>query len=303
MSEQIVLQAKPAEPVALSWAPTREQGQWAIIVRQLRRNRVAVIGLVLIILEIIVALAAPWVAPYDPLDQSVREALKPPSPQHLLGTDDLGRDLLSRIIYGARISLRVGLIAAGIAGIGGVFIGAVAGFRGGGLDEVIMRLVDILLAFPGMLLALTIIAVLGPGLFNVMIAVGIGSIPSFTRVARGQTLSVKEEDYVLSARVVGCSDMRIIFHYIVPNVLPTVIVLTTLRVATAILTAAGLSFLGLGAQPPTPEWGAILSAARVYLRQAWWFTTFPGLAIMITVMSINLFGDGLRDALDPKLRR
>jgi peptide/nickel transport system permease protein len=300
MSEQTVLQAKSATP---SFAPTRERGQLAIIVRQLRRNRAAVVGLVFIILEVVVALAAPWVAPYDPLDQSVREALKPPSRQHLLGTDAVGRDLLSRIIYGARISLRVGLIAAGISGIAGVFIGTVAGFRGGWLDEVIMRLIDILLAFPGMLLALTIIAVLGPGLFNVMIAVGIGSIPSFTRVARGQTLSVREEDYVLGARVVGCSDARIIFRYIVPNVLPTVIVLTTLRVATAILTAAGLSFLGLGAQPPTPEWGAILSAARIYLRQAWWFTTFPGLAIMITVLSINLFGDGLRDALDPKLRR
>lgn len=300
MSEQAVPQAKSTAP---SFAPTREQGQWAIIIRQLRRNRAAVFGLALIVLEVVAALAAPWVAPYDPLDQSVREALKPPSRQHLLGTDNVGRDLLSRIIYGARISLRVGLIAAGIAGIAGVFIGTVAGFRGGWLDEAIMRLIDILLAFPGMLLALTIIAVLGPGLFNVMIAVGIGSIPSFSRVARGQTLAVKEEDYVLGARVVGCSDARIIFRYIVPNVLPTVIVLTTLRVATAILTAAGLSFLGLGAQPPTPEWGAILSAARVYLRQAWWFTTFPGLAIMITVLSINLFGDGLRDALDPKLRR
>jgi peptide/nickel transport system permease protein len=300
MSEQAVPQAKPAAP---SFAPTREQGQWAIIIRQLRRNRAAIIGLVFIVFEILVALAAPWVAPYDPLDQSVREALKPPSRQHLLGTDDVGRDLLSRIIYGARISLRVGLIAVGIAGIAGVFIGTVAGFRGGGLDEVIMRLIDILLAFPGMLLALMIIAVLGPGLFNVMIAVGIGSIPSFTRVARGQTLAVREEDYVLGARVVGCSDARIIFHYIVPNVMPSIIVLATMRVATAILTAAGLSFLGLGAQPPTPEWGAILSAARIYLRQAWWFTTFPGLAIMITVLSMNMFGDGLRDALDPKLRR
>jgi len=300
MSEQAVPQTKSVAP---SFAPTREQGQWAIVIRQLRRNRAAVLGLALIVLEIVAALAAPWVAPYDPLDQSVREALKPPSRQHLLGTDAVGRDLLSRIIYGARISLRVGLIAAGIAGIAGVFIGTVAGFRGGWLDEAIMRLIDILLAFPGMLLALTIIAVLGPGLFNVMIAVGIGSIPSFSRVARGQTLAVKEEDYVLGARVVGCSDTRIIFRYIVPNVLPTVIVLTTLRVATAILTAAGLSFLGLGAQPPTPEWGAILSAARVYLRQAWWYTTFPGLAIMITVLSINMFGDGLRDALDPKLRR
>ena len=300
MSEQAALQAKPFEP---SWTPTGEQGQLAIVIRQLCRNRAAILGLALIIIEIIVALAAPWVAPYDPLDQSMREALQPPSRQHLLGTDDLGRDLLSRIIYGSRISLRIGLIAAGIAGIAGVFLGTMSGFHGGWLDEVVMRLIDILLAFPGMLLALTIIAVLGPGLFNVMIAVGIGSIPSFTRVARGQTLAVKEEDYVLGARVVGCSDARIIFRYIVPNVLPTVIVLTTLRVATAILTAAGLSFLGLGAQPPTPEWGAILSAARIYLRQAWWFTTFPGLAIMITVLSINLFGDGLRDALDPKLRR
>lgn len=300
MSEQAVPQA---QFVASSLVPAREQGQWAIIIRQLRRNRAAILGLVVIIIEVFVTLAAPWVAPYDPLDQSVREALKPPSPQHLMGTDEVGRDLLSRLIYGGRISLRVGLIAASIAGIVGVFLGTVAGFRGGWLDEVLMRLIDILLAFPGMLLALTIIAVLGPGLFNVMIAVGIGSIPSFTRVARGSTLAVREQDYVLSARVIGCTDARIIFRYVVPNVLPAVIVLTTLRVATAILTAAGLSFLGLGAQPPTPEWGAILSSARDYLRRAWWFMTFPGLAIMITVLSINMFGDGLRDALDPKLRR
>ncbi len=275
----------------------------AIIVRQLRRNRAALIGLTVIVIEIIVALSAEWIAPYDPLEQVVSEALKPPSGQHWLGTDDVGRDILSRIIHGSQISLRVGLISVSIAGIVGVLLGISTGFYGGWFDDGVMRLIDVLLAFPGILLALTIIAILGPGLFNVMIAVGIGSIPSYTRVARGSALSVRTRDYVTSARVIGCSDARIMLRYILPNVLPVVLVLATLGVAGAILTASGLSFLGLGAQPPTPEWGAMLTTGRTYLRQAWWFATFPGLAIMITVLCINLFGDGLRDALDPKLRQ
>jgi peptide/nickel transport system permease protein len=274
-----------------------------IVLHQLKRNRGALIGLAIIIFEIFIALSAGWISPYDPLDTSVREALQAPSSQHWLGTDELGRDLLSRIIHGAPISLRVGLIAVAIAGSVGVILGTIAGYYGGLLDEGIMRAVDIVMAFPGMLLALTIITVLGPGLFNVMIAVGIGSIPSFTRVSRAETLSVRSQDYVQGARVVGCSDARILLLHILPNVLPSIIVLATLRVATAILSAAGLSFLGLGAQPPTPEWGAMLNTARTYLRRGWWFFTFPGLAIMITVLSMNMFGDGLRDALDPRLRR
>ena len=281
----------------------KHQGQLAIIMRQLRRNRGALIGLILVVLEVIISLTAQWIAPYDPLEQVVADALRPPSLEHWMGTDDVGRDILSRIIHGSQISLRVGLISVSIAGVVGVLLGMTAGYYGKWFDDVVMRLIDILLAFPGILLALTIIAILGPGLFNVMIAVGIGAIPSYTRVARGSTLSVRERDYVMSARVVGCSDARIILRYILPNVLPSIVVLATLGVAGAILTASGLSFLGLGAQPPTPEWGAMLTSGRTYLRQAWWFATFPGLAIMLTVLCINLFGDGLRDALDPKLRR
>lgn len=293
----------PAHPLAREAPARRPQSQWVMVLRQLRRNRGALVGLAIIIFMVIVAFAAPFIAPYDPLEQVVADALKPPSPEHLFGTDDVGRDMLSRIIYGGQITLRVGLISVSIAGTIGTLLGILAGFYGGWLDTLIMRLIDILLAFPGLLLALTIIAILGPGLFNVMIAVGIGGIPSYTRVARGTTLTVRERDYVMSGRVTGCSDLRIMFRYILPNVLPPLIVLATVGVAGAILTAAGLSFLGLGAQPPTPEWGSMLTNGRTYLRQAWWFTMFPGLAVMVTVLAINMFGDGLRDALDPKLRR
>jgi ABC-type dipeptide/oligopeptide/nickel transport system permease subunit len=261
------------------------------------------IGATILVLEIIIALAAPLIAPFDPLDQNPRAALQAPSSEHWMGTDDTGRDLLSRVIWGARISLRVGVISVLIGGGIGITLGIIAGFRGGWLDNVIMRFVDLLLAFPGILLALGIIAILGPGLSNVMLAVGISSIPSYTRVARGSTLALRERDFVTSARSIGAKDRRIMLRYILPNVLPPLVVLATLGIAGAILTAAGLSFIGLGAVPPTPEWGAILTLGRKYINQAWWYTTFPGLAIMVTVLGINMLGDALRDALDPKLRR
>ena len=275
----------------------------SIVLAQLRRNRGAVAGLILLTAEILVALTAPWIAPYDPTAQDLLAPLQAPSWSHPFGTDEVGRDILSRLIYGARISLSVGLISVGIAGVGGVALGLVSGFFGGRIEEVILRFMDLLLAFPGILLALAIVAVLGPGLFNVMVAVGLSDIPSFTRLTRGQTLAIRELDYVSGARAIGCADGRVLWRYILPNVLPALIVLATLRVATAILTASGLSFLGLGAQPPTPEWGAMLALGRTFLRQAWWITTFPGLAIMVTVLGINMLGDGLRDALDPRLRR
>jgi ABC-type dipeptide/oligopeptide/nickel transport system permease subunit len=281
----------------------RAQSEWRVVARQLRRNRAAMIGLTILVLEIIIALAAPLIAPFDPLDQNPRAALQAPSREHWMGTDDTGRDLLSRVIWGARISLRVGIISVLIGGGIGIALGIIAGFRGGWIDNIIMRFVDLLLAFPGILLALGIIAILGPGLSNVMLAVGISSIPSYTRVARGSTLSLRERDYVTSARSIGAKDGRIMLRYILPNVLPPLVVLATLGIAGAILTAAGLSFIGLGAVPPTPEWGAILTLGRKYINQAWWYTTFPGLAIMITVLGINMLGDALRDALDPKLRR
>jgi peptide/nickel transport system permease protein len=261
------------------------------------------IGATILAIEIILALAAPWIVPFDPYQQNPLAALQPPSATHWFGTDDTGRDLLSRVIYGARISLRVGLISVMIGGGLGISLGILAGYRGGIVDNVIMRSMDLLLAFPGILLALAIIAVLGPSLFNVMIAVGVASIPFYTRVARGATLALKDREFVLSARATGASDSRITLRHILPNVLPPLIVLATLGIASAILTAAGLSFIGLGAVPPTPEWGAILTLGRKYINQAWWYTTFPGLAIMITVLGINMLGDALRDALDPRLRR
>lgn len=280
----------------------KSQSMLGIAWRQLRRNYVAMGALAIILGLFVVAIFAPFIAPYDPLKQNFRVALQPPSLAHPFGTDDVGRDILSRVIYGTRISLRVGLVSVAISGIFGVLLGLVAGYYGKWIDNTIMRIIDVLLAFPSLLLALAIIAILGPGLFNVMIAVGIGSIPVYTRMARASTLSVRERDYVLAARTLGLSDARIIRGYIFPNIIPPIIVLATLGVATAILTAAALSFIGLGAQPPTPEWGAMLTQGRQYLQKAWWFTAFPGLAIMITVLAMNVFGDALRDALDPRLR-
>ena len=295
-------QAAAEQPLKSLTKPLRERGQIYIVLRQLSRNTGAVVGAVIVVTEILLALFAPYIAPYDPIDQVLADALKPPSQAHPLGTDEVGRDILSRIIYGTRISLRVGLISVGIASIIGVSLGLLAGYHGGYIDDVMLRLMDIWLAFPGILLALAVIAVLGPGLFNVMIAVGLSAVPAYVRVTRGSVLSLRETDYVVGARATGCKNLRIIARHILPNVLPAVIVLSTLGVATAILTAAALSFIGLGAQPPAPEWGAMLSVGRQFIRQAWWIMTFPGLAIMITVIGINLLGDGLRDALDPRLR-
>ncbi len=287
----------------LTLRTTASQRQAAIVFRQLRRNHAAVAGAIVLALEIILAVGAPLFAPYSPLEQDFSAALQAPSQAHLFGTDDVGRDLLSRVIHGARISLSVGLISVGIGSIAGVILGVVAGFYGGVVDTMLLRFMDVLLAFPGILLALAVVAVLGPGLYNVMIAVGIGGIPAYTRLARASTLSVRERDYVLAARALGCPNGRLMGRYILPNVIPPVIVLTTLGIAGAILTAAGLSFIGVGAQPPSPEWGAMLSLGRQYLQRAWWVTVFPGLAIMLTVLSVNMVGDALRDALDPKLRR
>lgn len=274
----------------------------ALVWRQFRRNRAAVAGGVVIALLALVAVFAGTVAPADPIQIKPAQRLLPPSGTYPFGTDELGRDVLSRIIYGARISMTVGLISVGVALVIGVTLGLLSGYLGGWADNTIMRFIDILLAFPGILLAILIAGTLGPGLRNVMIAVGIFSVPTYARVVRATTLSVKEQEYIEALRALGASDARIVLRHILPNVAAPIIVLSALGVATAILSAAGLSFVGLGAQPPTPEWGAMLSQARPYLRNEWWLAAFPGLAIMVTVLAINLLGDGLRDALDPRLR-
>lgn len=284
------------------------RGPLAESLLRLRKNKIAAVGLIIILLFLLMALFAPWIAPHDPLEQSLYSKLKPPvweergDKEYLLGTDDFGRDLLSRIIYGSRISMLVGLVAVSISLFFGTLAGAVAGFYGKKLDNLIMRLMDILLAFPSILLAIVIVAFLGPSLRNAMIAIGVVSIPRYARLVRGSVLEEYAKDYVQSARALGAGDARLIFIHILPNCLAPLIVQTTLGFATAILETAALSFLGLGAQPPTPEWGAMLANGRALILRAWWVVTFPGIMILMAVLGFNLLGDGLRDALDPRLR-
>lgn len=270
--------------------------------RRLKRNRAAIVGGIIVLLFVVIALLAPLIAPYAPNEGDLTKRLKPPSGEHLLGTDPLGRDLLSRVIYGARISLQIQIVSVSIALVMGTLLGMIGGYYGGRLDHLLMRLIDILLAFPGIFLAISIIAVLGPGLTNLMLAAGIYSIPQFARIVRGSILSLKEKEFIEAARAVGENDLNILFRYLLPNSMAPIIIQTTLRMATVLLTASGLSFLGLGVQPPTAEWGAMLSNARAYLITAPHVAMVPGLAIMLVVMGFNLFGDGLRDSLDPRLK-
>lgn len=270
--------------------------------RRLTRNTGATIGALLLLALIAVALLAPVLAPRDPVKINPPDGLKPPGRDFWFGTDQFGRDVFSRVVWGARLSLRVGVVAVLISVGGGVPLGLAAGYYGGWLDMAIMRLIDLMLAFPGILLALVIVTILGPGLSNVMLAVGIYGIPSYARVVRGSVLVVRGQPFVEAAQAVGCPTVRVVARHLLPNVVAPIIVLSSLNVAGAILTSAALSFLGLGAQPPTPEWGALLNAGRDWVRDAWWLTTFPGLAIMLTVLAINMLGDGLRDVLDPQLR-
>lgn len=273
------------------------------IMRSLTRSPLAMFGLVVVLLLMFCAIFADAIAPYPYAKQNLMNAYESPSAEHIFGTDEFGRDIFSRVIYGARISLFVGFIAVGIALFFGGSLGAIAGYYGGKLDNVIMRAMDVLLSIPSTVLAISIAAALGPGLFNLMVAVGISATPQYARVMRGSVLSVRSQEYVEAARSVGSSDARIIIGHIIPNCMAPVIVQSTLGVASAILSAAALSFIGLGIQPPTPEWGAMLSGARGYIRDYSYMTLFPGLAIMVTIMALNFLGDGLRDALDPKLKR
>jgi len=272
-------------------------------------NKGAVAGLCIIVLLVFLAIFADVVAPYSPVEQYREHFLQPPvwqeggSWQFILGTDGLGRDMLSRLIHGARLSLYVGCIVISISFTAGISLGLIAGFFGGFFGMLIMRAMDIILAFPSILLALVLVAILGPSLTNAMIAVAIVVLPHFVRLTRASVMSERTKDYVTSARVAGAGALRLMFVTVLPNCMAPLIVQATLTFSTAILDAAALGFLGQGAQTPTPEWGAMLADARQYIQAAWWVVTFPGLAILVTVLAINLFGDGLRDALDPKLKR
>jgi peptide/nickel transport system permease protein len=272
------------------------------MVKRVGRHKGAVTGLVIVGALVFIALFQNTLAPRSPVGIDIANALAAPGPGHPMGTDQYGRDTYSRVVHGSGISLTVGLISVGIAATAGTTVGLLAGYHGGPLDAFLMRVVDVMLAFPGILLALGIVSVLGPNLRNLMIAVGISGIPLYARLVRGSVLVAKEQLYVDAARVTGVPVPVILARHILPNVVAPVIVAGTLGMGTAILAAAALSFIGLGSQPPTPEWGRMLSEGRDYLRDAWWISTFPGLAIMLTVLGVNMLGDGLRDVLDPRLR-
>ena len=282
--------------------PRATRSPWSVALRSLRGNRIALTGGAVLAVTAVSAILAPVIAPHDPVRIAPERTLLAPGASQLFGSDYLGRDVFSRVLHGGRLSLRVGVVSVGIGLACGLALGVLAGFAGGWRDTLIMRAMDVLLAFPGILLALAVIAILGPGLSNVMIAVGISHVPQYTRVVRSSVLSTTSDAYVDAARALGCGDRRLMLVHVLPNALAPVIAVATLGVATAILVAAGLSFLGLGVQPPTPEWGAMVSGGREYLRSGWWISTFPGLMIVVTVLSINLLGDGLREALDPVLK-
>ncbi len=285
-----------ATPLRTSLRPQRSL--W----RRARRLRNLAIGISLVGLLVICAVFAPWIAPFDPIrDANLNNYLRPPHAPFLLGTDTFGRDVLSRIVFGARISLGIGLVVQAVALVLGTTLGLLAGFYGRWVDNLIMRVAEVIFAFPGLLFAIAVMAVIGPSLYNVFVALGLVSWTSLARVVRGQVLMLRELDYVEAARGLGASNLRILVRHILPNTLAPVIVLVTLGMGNAILAEASLSFLGLGAQPPTPSWGSMLSAGRDYLTQAPWISLYPGLAIFFTVMGFNMLGDGLRDLLDPRM--
>lgn len=271
--------------------------------KRLLKNKAAVVGGVIIFIIILVGLIGPYLLKTDPNAQNIINKLQPPSKEHWFGTDNFGRDIFTRIIYGTSLTLKVGFLSVFLGGFVGVILGVISGYYGGIIDTITMRVMDVLLAFPGILLALAVVSVLGGSLRNVIIAVGVFSVPAFARIVRGSTLQVKKLEYIDAIRALGATDIRIIFKHILPNIMSPIIVQATMRIATAILTASGLAFLGLGAPPPTPEWGAMLSDGRTYLHNASHMVLFPGMMIVIVVLAFNIFGDGLRDALDPKMKQ
>lgn len=298
----------PLDGIEFSSAPVRSRPEWRRRLNLLLRSRGALLGLLMLVTVIICALTASWIAPHNPNAQVLENRLLPPAwqeggvEQHLLGTDHLGRDVLSRLIYGSRISLTVGLLAVFISGIFGIGLGLLAGYYGGWLDTLVMRLVDIQLAFPFVLLALALVAVLGSSLQNVIIVLGVAGWMVYARLVRAQVLSIKEKEFVESARCIGATDLRIILLHVFPNTLAPLSIVATFAVATNIILEASLTFLGVGVEASIPTWGSMLSDGRAYITNAWWLATFPGLALMLTVLSINLIGDWLRDAFDPHLK-
>jgi peptide/nickel transport system permease protein len=293
--------------VALRAPVPVEERQWLVSLKRLVRRRTALFGLGVVVVVLLAALFAPWLTPFDPLEQDINQRLKEPGWQtaagriHLLGTDHLGRDILARVIFGSRIALVVGVSAVLISGVLGMAIGLVSGYFGGKVDDFFMRLADIQLAFPFILLAIAVIGVLGPNLRNIIIVIGVSSWVVYARVVRGEVLSIREREFVQAAIALGSRDGRVLVRHVLPNAFTPWLVVATLDMARVIVIESALSFLGLGVQPPTPTWGGMLADGRVYLSTAWWLATFPGLAILVTVLGINLLGDGLRDTLDPRL--
>jgi peptide/nickel transport system permease protein len=287
--------------------PFRER-EWVRVMTRLVRRRTALFGLIVVLAVLVAAVFASFVSPFDPLAQDIGQRLKEPGWQdaqgriHPLGTDHLGRDILSRIIHGSRIALSVGLAAVAISGVLGMAVGLVSGYFGGRVDDFFMRLADIQLAFPFILLAIAVIGVLGPSLRNIIIVIGVSSWVVYARVVRGEVLSIREREFVQAAVALGSRDYRVLVRHVLPNAFTPWLVVATLDMARVIVIESALSFLGLGVQPPTPTWGGMLADGRVYLSTAWWLATFPGLAILVTVLGINLLGDGLRDTLDPRLK-
>ncbi len=278
--------------------PPARPGIW----RRLRRHRTALVGLAILATFVAATTAASAILQWDPNEADFEQVLQWPSATHLLGTDQLGRDLLTRVVYGARVSFLIGILAVAMSAVIGVPVGLISGYYGGMVDMAIQRLVDLLLAFPGFLLALTLIAVLGVGVTNVVVSVGLATAPVYIRLVRGVALSIREQVYIEAALAIGTQPSRILARHVLPNCLAPVIVQSTLQLGTAILTAAGLGFLGLGVKPPTPEWGTMLGEGQTYLFSSWYIATFPGIAIFLSVMAFNLLGDGLRDALDPRMK-
>lgn len=301
------MSSKPVESPQAAYEASAEDklivsSQFKRLWHNFRKRKVAVLGLIIVLVFVFIALFASFLAPYDPIKQDLSNMLQPPGGDHPLGTDELGRDLLSRLIYGSRISMQVGFIAVGIAFVIGVPLGIFSGYYGGWFDMICMRLLDVLMAFPGILLAICLVSILGPNLNNAILSVGIYAMPNFARMARSETLALKNNEYIEAAHALGAGNVRIIFTHVLANIVSPLIVLSTLSFGNAILTTSGLGFLGIGAQPPTPEWGAMLSNARQYITIAPHVTTIPGLAILLLVLGLNLLGDGLRDVLDPKLK-